>query len=111
MQSAAPHAGQLRAGEVGPYLVMHGDVTVGIGQTAEKRFCIFRGHDVVDGEKIKTAVTAGERFQLLNNVINALGAEFHAGAVQAAESTVIFLSPPATARSLNWQLHGMGPPP
>src|SRR5689334_24521274 len=90
---------------------MHGDVAVGIGQTAEKFFCIFRGHDVVDGEEVETAVTAGERLQLLNDVINGLGPEFHAGAVQTAERTVIFLSPPAAARSLKRQLHGTGAAP
>ena len=52
---------ELRPGKVGTDLIVHGDVAVGGRQPAEKFFRVLRGHDVVDGEEVKAAVTAEEQ--------------------------------------------------
>ena len=101
MQSAASHARQLRAREVRADLVVYADIGVGCGQPAKQLFGVFRRHDVINGKEVVPGMFPRESVQLVNHIVNTLGAELHAGTVQTAEGAVVLFSPPAAAGGLN----------
>src|SRR5215217_5157758 len=84
-------------------------VRVGRAELIEQLIDVLRLDDVIDSVEVEYAVASRELVELLDNVLNLLGTELHAGTIQAAECAMILHAPPAAACSLNRQQNSLRP--
>jgi hypothetical protein len=87
----------LLAGQVGLDLVKELEIETRICNLFEHVAEVFDGHDVVDRPEAQAVIASRELADLCEQALRRLGPELHGRAVQAAESAMLLLAPPAPA--------------